>query len=80
MLKGSIRLCTLNTEGISSYIYSYSYIYSFICTHSLHSSNTLMVTDFLFGFRTLTLSYADLTLSHCNIDLLFVNLVNLVNL
>ena len=37
-----------------------------------------MVTDFLFGFRTL--SYADLTLSHCNIDLLFVNLVNLVNL
>ena len=39
-----------------------------------------MVTDFLFGFRTLTLSYADLTLSHCNIDLLFVNLVNLVNL
>ena len=38
-----------------------------------------MVTDFLFGFRTLTLNYADLTLSHCNIDLLFVNLVNLVS-
>ena len=39
-----------------------------------------MVTDFLFGFRALTFSYVDLTLSHCNIDLLFVNLVNLVNL
>ena len=52
----------------------------FICTHSVHSPNTLMVTDFLFGFRTLNLSYADLTLSHCNIYLLFVNLVNLVNL
>ena len=35
----------------------------FICTHSLHLSNNFMVTDFLFGFRTLTFSYADLTLS-----------------